>query len=127
MVAPVRLSALERLKKAANLERTKKTVVLNNGEKFEFYSTPLTMAERDRALRNRNADKGNDEDNIAFGLHVFVMKATDENGHRLFQAGHIAEIKNEVQFTDILSLVRAVLNDESELFEDLDPKSSSNN
>jgi len=125
MATPTRLSALEQLKKAANLERTKKVVVLNSGAQFEFYSTPLTMAERDRALRLRNADKGSDDDNIGFGLHVFVMKATDEHGQRLFQAGQVPELKHEVQLTDLLGLIKAVLNDESEL-EEVDPKSSSN-
>jgi len=45
-------SALSRLKKAANLEPTKRTVTLSDGSEFVLYATPLTMAE----LRNEVAD-----------------------------------------------------------------------
>ena len=43
------LSALDRLRKAANLEPIKKEVTLSDGSIFEMYVTPLTMAERERA------------------------------------------------------------------------------
>jgi hypothetical protein len=44
-------SALLRLKKAANLTPVKRTVKLNDGTDFEFYSAPLTMSERERAQK----------------------------------------------------------------------------
>ena len=43
------VKALDRLKKAANLVPAKKTVILSDGSEFEFYCSPLTMAERERA------------------------------------------------------------------------------
>ena len=43
---PVR--ALDRLKKAANLVPSKKVVILGDGSEFEFWHTPLTMAEREK-------------------------------------------------------------------------------
>ena len=45
-------SALERLKKAANLQPVRKVVTLNDGTEFEFWRTPLTMAERERAQKS---------------------------------------------------------------------------
>ena len=45
------LSALDRLRKAANLEPNKKEVKLSDGSIFEMYVSPLTMAERERAQR----------------------------------------------------------------------------
>ena len=42
--AKTKLSALDRLKKAANLTPSKKEVTLSNGDVFEFWTTPLTMA-----------------------------------------------------------------------------------
>ena len=40
------IRAIDRLKKAANLEATKKEVELSDGSIFEMWVAPLTMAER---------------------------------------------------------------------------------
>ena len=45
------LSALDRLRKAANLEPIKKEVELSDGSIFEMYVTPLTMAEREKSTK----------------------------------------------------------------------------
>ena len=109
MPAPIgKGSALERLKKAANLEPVKKVVLLSNGEEFEVYRTPLTMAERELAQRNTKDDIN------AFALQLLVQKAMDENGKRLFQSGQIAELKNEVRDADLQALMLAVISDDSE-------------
>ena len=50
---------------------------------------------------------------------LFVQKATDENGQRLFTAGHTAELKNEVRDADLQSLMLAVIEDKGE---EVDPK-----
>ena len=105
--AKTKLSALDKLKKAANLTPIKKEVTLSNGEDFEFWSTPLTMAERERAQKIIK-DK---EDMNAFALTLFVQKATDENGQRLFQIGQMAELKNEVRDSDLQLLMLAVIQD----------------
>ena len=111
--AKTKLSALDRLKKAANLTPSKKEVTLSNGDVFEFWTTPLTMAEREQA------QKGTKDDLNAFALRLFVQKATDENGQRLFVAGHTAEFKNEVRDADLQSLMLAVIEDDKE---ESDPK-----
>lgn len=107
-------SALERLKSAANLTPVKKIVKLHNGESFEFWRTPLTMAERERAQKPAGDDLN------AFALQLLVQKATDENGQRLFQAGQIAELKNDVRDSDLQNLMIAVIGEDSE--EELDVK-----
>ena len=71
------LSALDRLKKAANLEPVKKEVTLSDGSVFEMYVTPLTMAERERAQRQAKSDDAN-----AFALQLLLTKAQDENGRK---------------------------------------------
>ena len=111
--AKTKLSALDQLKKAANLKSTKREVELKDGSIFEFYTTPLTMAEREYA------QKGTKDDLNAFALRLFVQKATDENGQRLFTAGHTAELKNEVRDADLQSLMLAVIEDKGE---EVDPK-----
>ena len=108
------LSALQRLQKAANLEPKKKEVTLSDGSIFEMYISPLTMAERDRAQRQAKTDDTN-----AFALQLLINKALDENGQRLFKAGEIDILKNEVKDSDLQSLMLAVINSEEDT---IDPK-----
>lgn len=107
-------SALERLKKAANLKPVKKSVVLSDGTEFEFWRTPLTMAERERA------QKGANDDANLFALQLLILKAQDENGARMFNGGQIAELKHDVRDADLQTLMLAVLSEDSE--EPADPK-----
>ena len=107
-------SALDRLKKAANLEPNKKEVKLSDGSIFEMYVTPLTMAERERAQKQARSDDAN-----AFALQLLMNKALDVNGTKLFNAGEIDVLKNEVKDKDLQSLMLAVINEEEEL---IDPK-----
>ena len=108
-------SALDRLRKAANLEPIKKQVKLSDGSIFDMYVTPLTMAERERAQRQVRGDDAN-----AFALQLLMNKALDVNGTKLFNAGEIDVLKNEVKDSDLQSLMLAVLNSDQE--EMIDPK-----
>ena len=110
-------TALARLKKAANLTPSKRTVVLNDGSAFEFYATPLTMAERERAQKMPGGDETN-----GFALNLLVTKAVDDTGQRLFQAGEIAELKNEVLDSDLQAMMLAIIT-EPEATEEVDMKS----
>jgi len=103
------LSPLARLKKATNLVPIKRVVTLSNGETFEFYASVLTMAERERA---QDMPGGNDPN--GFALNLLVTKATDETGKRLFQAGEIAELKNDVADADLQQLMLAVIQNPEE-------------
>ena len=107
------LSALDRLRKAANLEPVKKEVRLSDGSVFEMYVTPLTMAERERAQKQTNNDANN------FALQLLMQKALDENGNRLFRSGEVDVLKNEVKDSDLQKLMLAVINEDEE---EIDPK-----
>ena len=110
------MNALDRLRKAANLDPIKKEVKLSDGSLFVMYVTPLTMAERERAQRQVRSDDSN-----GFALQLLINKALDENGTRLFNVGEIDVLKNEVKDSDLQSLMLAVINAEEE--ETIDPKS----
>ena len=110
------LRAIDRLKKAANLEAVKRTVELSDGSKFEMWVTPLTMAEREKAQKRAGSDDAN-----AFALQLLINKAKDENGEALFLAGEIDVLKNEVKDKDLQSLMLAILTDDEQ--EAIDPKS----
>ena len=110
-----KLSPLDRLKKASNLTATKKTVKLTDGTEFEFWCTPMTMAEREQA------QKGAKDDANAFAILLFVRKAMFEDGRRMFAAGQIDELKNEVSAENMDKLMLAMLPEQEEV-DDLDPK-----
>ena len=108
-------SALDRLRKAANLEPRKKEVTLSDGSVFEMYVTPLTMAERERAQRAARSDDAN-----AFALQLLLAKAQDETGRKLFNVGEIDVLKNEVKDSDLQKLMVAAVSIEED--EAIDPK-----
>ena len=114
MPAPTSLRAIDRLRKAANLEPIKKTVELSDGSKFEMWVAPLTMAERERAQKQAKSDDAN-----AFALQLLIAKALDDAGNRLFSAGEIDVLKNEVKDKDLQALMLAILTDDAE---PIDPK-----
>ena len=117
MPAPVSIG-LARLKKAANLTPIKRVVTLSDGDTFEFYAAPLTMAERDRAQKMPGGDDAN-----GFALNLLVTKAVDEAGQRLFQAGEIAELKNDVLDADLQAMMLAIITNPEEQ-QDADMKSA---
>lgn len=111
---PSSLRAIDRLRKAANLEPARKIVTLSDGTDFEMWVTPLTAAERERAQKQAKSDDAN-----AFALQLLLAKALDENGTKLFSAGEIDVLKNEVKDKDLQALMLAVLTDDAE---PIDPK-----
>jgi hypothetical protein len=114
MPAPTSVRAIDRLRKAANLEPIKKQVELSDGSTFEMWVAPLTMAERERAQKQAKSDDAN-----AFALQLLIAKALDENGTKLFSAGEIDVLKNEVKDKDLQALMLAILTDDAE---PIDPK-----
>ena len=108
------LRAIDRLKKAANLEAVKKEVELSDGSVFEMWVTPLTMSERERAQKGAKSDDANE-----FALRLLMTKAQDDTGQRLFNLGEIDVLKNEVKDADLQKLMLAVITDDED---QIDPK-----
>jgi hypothetical protein len=104
--------ALDRLKKAAHLVPIKKVVTLSDGGELEFYCTPLTMAEREKAQKDAGSDEA-----IAFALQLLIQKAKDDAGQPLFRPGEIAELKNEVRDEDLQIMMLAVITDKNDVTE----------
>jgi len=99
-------SALDRLKKAANLVPIKKIVILSDGSEFEFWHTNLTMSERERATKAANGT------NDGLSLQLLIAKALDESGAKMFLPGQAAELKNEVRSSDLDRIVLAMIQDD---------------
>lgn len=109
MTAPSSMSALERLKAAANLKPIRKTIVLSNGDEFELWHRPLTMAQRERAQKSARSD-----DAAAFALQLLIDGAMDENGQRMFNPGQASELKHWCRDEDLQKLMLAMLSNEDE-------------
>jgi hypothetical protein len=110
-------TALERLKKAVSMKPQRKAVDLPDGTEFEYFMTPLTLAERSRAQKQAKSDNATD-----FALQLLVAKAIDENGGALFNVGDLAELRNALPASVVEALMLQMLADDQEEVEDLSPK-----
>ena len=77
---------------------------------LEIYWNPLTIAERESIVA-RSGEGGSNED---FALNLMITKALDKNGNRLFQDGHKASLRREVNATTLQDIQLAMLNSGSE-------------
>jgi|TARA_R100001015_G_C4440045_1_gene33995 cell division inhibitor SulA len=114
MASTKTMRAIDRLRKAANLQATRKEVTLSDGTVFEMWVTPLTLAERERAQKGIKLDDANE-----FALRLLMSKAQDETGQKLFQLGEIDVLKNEVRDSDLQKLMLSIIQEEEE---QIDPK-----
>ena len=114
-------SALDRLKKSVSMSATRRAVDLPDGTEFEFFMTPLTLAERGRAQKQAKSDDATD-----FALQLLVAKAVDKNGQKLFSAGEVAELRNELPASVVEALMLQLLAEPEAAEEEVvDPKPSS--
>ena len=114
MASTKTMRAIDRLRKAANLQATKREVTLSDGTVFEMWVTPLTLAERERIQNGVKLDDANE-----FAIRLLLTKALDETGQKLFQIGEIDVLKNEVRDSDLQKLMLAIMKEEEE---PIDPK-----
>ena len=77
---------------------------------LEIYWNPLTIAERESIVA-RSGEGGSNED---FALNLMITKALDKNGNRLFQDGHKASLRREVNASVLQEIQLAMLNSGSE-------------
>ena len=115
MASTKTMRAIDRLRKAANLQATKKEVTLSDGTVFEMWVTPLTLAEKEKAQKMAKSDDANE-----FALRLLLTKAQDETGEKLLQLGEIDVLKNEVRDSDLQKLMLSIIQEDQE---PLDPKS----
>ena len=113
--------ALDRLKQSVNMASTRRAVELPDGTEFEFWMTPLTLAERGRAQKQAKSDDATD-----FALQLLVAKAVDQNGQKMFAPGEVAELRNELPASVVEGLMLQLMA-EPEEEEEIDPKPSSKN
>lgn len=112
-------TALDRLKKSINMKPQRRSVELPDGGEFEFYMTPLTLAERGRAQKQARSDDATD-----FAMQLLVSKAKDENGTPLFNQGEIAELRNDFPASLVEALMLELIQEPEQEEEEVDMKSA---
>jgi len=77
---------------------------------LEIYWNPLTIAERESIVA-KSGEAGTNDD---FALNLMITKALDKEGNRLFQDGHKASLRREVNAGILQDIQLAMLNSGSE-------------
>ena len=77
---------------------------------LEIYWHPLTIAERESIVAKSKAADGNE-----FALNLMIEKALDKDGKRLFQDGHKASLRREVNATILQDIQMAMMTSGDEL------------
>jgi len=114
------MRALDKLKSAVSMKPARRSVELPDGSEFEFWMTPLTLAERSRAQKQARSEDATD-----FALQLLVSKAKDENNTPLFHQGDLAELRNALPASVVEALMLQLIGEqEEEEEEELDMKSN---
>ena len=98
---------LSELIKGVNKEPVRRVVEFN-GEEYEFFSTYLTLAQREKV---KNAQKNADDAN-EFALKLLIDKALTKDGKKMFQPGMYAELKNEWPAAELEVAMLRLIGDE---------------
>ena len=77
---------------------------------LEIYWNPLTLAERESIVALAGDNSSADD----FALTLMIAKALDKDGKRLFQDGHKASLRREVNATTLQDIQLAMINSGSE-------------
>lgn len=101
------------------MQPARKSVDLPDGSEFEWWMTPLTMAERARAQKQAKSDDATD-----FALQLLINKAKDEGGAPLFAPGDAADLRNMLPLKVVEGLMLQLLDESDEEEADFDMKSA---
>ena len=113
------MRAIDKIKKAVSMSQSRREVELPDGSMFEFWMTPLTLAERAKAQKNAKSD-----DATEFALQLLVSKARDENNRPMFHQGDLAELRNELPASVVEAVMLKLIEDEVEDEAEADMKSA---
>jgi hypothetical protein len=104
------------------MQAQKKVLELPDGSEFEFYMTPLTLAQRARAQKQAKTDDATD-----FALQLLINVARDAGNAPLFAPGDLADLRNALPAKLVDKLLLILLDasgEEEEEEEVVTPKSS---
>ena len=119
------MNALDRLKSKCSMEMKRYAVMCPDGTEFEYWATPLTIAQRARAEKIA----GPKADEVDQAVHIFIAKAKEEDGTSMFTVADFQELRRELPQTVLTKLMIQLVNpdmgEDEEEDENWDPKPSS--
>ena len=106
------MEAIELLKNKFGVSQKYKHDVIVDGEVLlSIFWHPLTIAERESIM----AKAGDDQLGNEFALNLMIEKALDEDGKRLFQDGHKASLRREINAGVLQDIQMAMMTSGEEL------------
>jgi hypothetical protein len=81
--------------------------------KLTIYATPMTLGEKNRLYKK---SRENDMELLA---DILIMKATDENGAKLFTVEHKATLLNKAASDVVARVANAILSEDAPKLEEL--------
>ena len=114
------MKALDRLKSKCSMEMKRYAVMCPDGTEFEYWATPLTIAQRARAEKIA----GPKADEVDQAVHIFIAKAKEEDGTAMFTVADFQELRRELPQSVLGKLMVQLVNPDmdGDEDEDLDPK-----
>ena len=111
---------IDQLVKAVDMTATEKTIEVNDKE-FTFWVTPLTAAEREKALKE--AGEGATSSS-RFAMSLVIAKCKDKTGAPCFIPADAARLRRELPSAVFDKLLTAVMGTEEEAAEESEDKSA---
>ena len=108
------------------MELKRYAVLCPDGTEFEYWSTPLTIAQRARCEKLA----GPKADEVDQAVHIFIAKAKEEDGTPMFTVADFQELRRDLPQSVLAKLMVHLVNPDAtdnDDEEDLDPKSLPNN
>ena len=107
------------------MEMKRYAVMCPDGTEFEYWATPLTIAQRSRAEKLA----GPKADEVDQAVHIFIAKAKEEDGTAMFNVADFQELRRKLPQSVLAKLMVQLVNPDmsDDEDEDLDPKPSASN
>lgn len=90
--------------KIASVDKRLRKVVELQGAEYEFFMTPLTIAENQQAAALANNDDGND-----LAIHLLIKKAELESGQKIWDIGDFEILKRSMSKTEVDAVLMKLL------------------
>ena len=110
---------IDQLVKAVDMTAVEKTIDVN-GKEFTFWVTPLTAAEREKALKEAGEGGANQS---RFAMSLIISKCKEKTGQPCFIQADAARLRRELPTAVFDQLLMAVMGTE-ELEEESDDSKS---
>ena len=111
---------IDQLVKAVDMTATEKTIDVN-GKEFTFWVTPLTAAEREKALKEAGDGAAQSS---RFAMSLIISKCKDKAGQPCFLSADAARLRRDLPSSVFDQLLTAVMGTEEEATEESEDKSA---